>query len=228
MNSIEVELSSTDKAILASYAAMVPGLSEYLGAHYEIVLHSLASLSHSVIAIQNGHHTGRDIGSPITDLALRMLAEIQGDKEYVTAKHYFSTKKEGTHLKSTTIPIRGEHQRIIGLLCINLYLDTPWSEIIATLVPTQPAQPSSAPVYSENFPTNSQALIDDIVQSVSDSVHKDKSISAACKNKAIVEELYARGIFSFKDSIVKVAELLGINKNTVYMHIRNLRNSAEK
>ena len=45
MDNIEITLTSVDKAILNSYAAMVPGLSAYLGAHYEIVLHSLASLS---------------------------------------------------------------------------------------------------------------------------------------------------------------------------------------
>ena len=77
MDNIEITLTSVDKAILNSYAAMVPGLSAYLGAHYEIVLHSLASLSNSVIAICNGHHTGRAVGSPITDLALQMLSEIE-------------------------------------------------------------------------------------------------------------------------------------------------------
>ena len=43
-----------------------------------------------------------------------------------------------------------------------------------------------------------------------------------------VERLYAQGIFSFKESIVRVAELLGINKNTVYMHVRNIRSAEEK
>ena len=37
-------LTATDKAILASYAAMVPNLGEYLGDGYEIILHSLENL----------------------------------------------------------------------------------------------------------------------------------------------------------------------------------------
>ena len=228
MDNIEIKLTSVDKAILDSYAAMVPGLSAYLGAHYEIVLHSLASLSNSVIAICNGHHTGRAVGSPITDLALQMLSEIRADR-YVTAKNYFTTKKDGTHLKSTTIPIRGEHQRIIGLLCINLYLDTPFFDVLANLMPDVPLPPVPAvPVPTENFATSSQSLIADMVERVSAEVHRDKSIPTACKNKVIVERLYAQGIFSFKESIVRVAELLGINKNTVYMHVRNIRSAEEK
>lgn len=228
MDNIEITLTSVDKAILNSYAAMVPGLSAYLGAHYEIVLHSLASLSNSVIAICNGHHTGRAVGSPITDLALQMLSEIRADR-YVTAKNYFTTKKDGTHLKSTTIPIRGERQRIIGLLCMNLYLDTPFFDVLANLMPDVPLPPVPAvPVPTENFATSSQSLIADMVERVSAEVHRDKSISTACKNKVIVERLYVQGIFSFKESIVRVAELLGINKNTVYMHVRNIRSTEEK
>ena len=229
MDNIEITLTPVDRAILDSYAAMVPGLSAYLGSHYEIVLHSLASLSSSVIAICNGHHTCRVVGSPITDLALQMLSEIRASRSYVAAKNYFTTKKDGTHLKSTTIPIRGENQRIIGLLCMNLYLDTPLSEVLASLLPETPSLlVPAAPAPMENFATSSQSLIADMVERVSTEVHRDKSIPTACKNKVIVERLYAQGIFSFKESIVRVAELLGINKNTVYMHVRNIRSAEEK
>ena len=157
MDNIEITLTSVDKAILNSYAAMVPGLSAYLGAHYEIVLHSLASLSNSVIAICNGHHTGRAVGSPITDLALQMLSEIRADRSYVTAKNYFTTKKDGTHLKSTTIPIRGERQRIIGLLCMNLYLDTPFFDVLANLMPDVPPPAKIRSSWSGSTPRASSA-----------------------------------------------------------------------
>ena len=70
-------LTETDRLILQSYRGLVRGLEDYLGEGYEIVLHSLESMEHSVIAIANGHHTGRNEGSPITDLALYMLNSIQ-------------------------------------------------------------------------------------------------------------------------------------------------------
>ncbi|VCY00951.1 hypothetical protein BANRA_00012 [Klebsiella pneumoniae] len=43
-----------------------------IGSHCEIVLHSLQDLC-SAIRIANGEHTGRQIGSPITDLTLRTI-----------------------------------------------------------------------------------------------------------------------------------------------------------
>lgn len=66
----------TDFDILKSYEAVVDGLAMLIGSHCEIVLHSLQDLKCSAIRIANGEHTGRQIGSPITDLALRMLHDM--------------------------------------------------------------------------------------------------------------------------------------------------------
>jgi len=54
-------------------------------------------------------------------------------------------------------------------------------------------------------------------------VLNDFSVSPQNKNKEIIIQLYQRGIFNIKDAVLKVASLLGISKNTVYLHIRNLK-----
>ena len=59
-----------DRTILNSYKAVVDGVSALIGEHCEIVLHSLEDIEHSAICIANGHNTNRQVGSPITDLAL--------------------------------------------------------------------------------------------------------------------------------------------------------------
>ena len=70
-------LTKTDRIILESYKVVLDGLSKYLGDGYELILHSLEDLEHSVIKIINGHYTGRVEGAPITDLALSMLNKIK-------------------------------------------------------------------------------------------------------------------------------------------------------
>ena len=50
---------------------------------------------------------------------------------------------------------------------------------------------------------------------------EDISITASNKNKMIVYLLDDYGIFNIKDAVIKVASLLNISKNTVYMHLRN-------
>ena len=62
-----------DRTILNSYNAVVDGVSELIGEHCEIVLHSLEDIEHSAIHIANGHNTNRQVGSPIIALALRSL-----------------------------------------------------------------------------------------------------------------------------------------------------------
>ena len=92
MGKTGITLTETDRQILQSYRNVVAGLENYLGEGYEIVLHSLESMEHSVIAIANGHHTGRQEGSPITDLALHMLHSIE-EEEQTGFISYFSDRK---------------------------------------------------------------------------------------------------------------------------------------
>lgn len=216
-----VKLTETDRAILESYKGMCEGLSDYLGDGYEFVLHSLENFDKSVIKIINGYYTGRKEGSPITDLALHMLEKIQAESQ---AGHisYFSKNKKGEPMHSCTITIAGEKGRIIGLLCINLYLNTPMHRFLGNFFEAKPAQefhPST-----ENFVDNPTDLITDAVIQVRDDVLADVNITAQNRNKEIVSRLAARGIFKLKDSVVQCAYLLGISKNTVYMHLRNGNN----
>lgn len=212
-----IVLTEIDRQILDSYAKFLQGLANYLGGAYEIVLHSLEDYEHSVIAIINGEHTGRKVGSPITNLALDMLDQLVDSKQDNIS--YFSTNKKGEPLKSATISIRGENNRIIGLLCMNFYLNTSFIDILNLF--TNPQQQIHLPSSKESFVENSIELIESALVEVKARVEADNTISVANKNKAIISILNRHGIFNIKDSVIKVAELLNISKNTVYMHLRN-------
>ncbi|MBP1917938.1 helix-turn-helix transcriptional regulator [Youngiibacter multivorans] len=213
----EVELTIVDREILNSYAQIINGLADYLGSGYEIVLHSLEDYEHSVINIINGEHTGRVKGVPITDLALEMLEKISCEKkDYIS---YFTTNKKGEPLKSSTIAIRGEKNRIIGLLCMNLYLNTSFLDIMKVFIPGTPSDANQ--LNMENFVDNSDELIESTLKKVRENVLRNNEINVSNKNKIIIYKLDDYGIFNIKDSIPKVAELLDISKNTVYMHLRN-------
>ena len=123
MDNSFLKLTETDRNILNSFSLMLDGLGAYLGNGYELVLHSLESLDHSVIKIINGHYTGRSDGSPITDLALKMLGQLEQDPSR-TVSPYFNKNNSHSLLRSCTIPITGEHGRIIGLLCVNFHIRT--------------------------------------------------------------------------------------------------------
>lgn len=220
MKDYTVRLTVIDRMILESYKSMLDGLANYLGDGYELVLHSLENMEHSAIKVVNGFHTGRKEGAPITDLALAMLGEIQEDKdkEYVS---YYTKNKNGDQLKSATLAIQGEGSRIIGLLCINFYLNTPFADILSNFIQTETKTISK----SENFVANVDELIESSVEAVRAEVEADTQIRQLLKNKEIISRLYHQGIFELKDSVVKTAQHMGISKNTVYMHLRNLQDN---
>lgn len=211
--------SEQDYIILNSYYAMVEGLAALIGQHCEIVLHSLADLNASAIKIANGEITGRQIGSPITDLALQMLKDIE-KSESSFSRAYFTRAKGNTLMKSITIAIRNGEQRIIGLLCINVNLDAPFSEVLQSFLPTEQAREA---VSSVNFASDVTELVSQTMEHTIAEVNADANVSNNLKNRQIVMDLYDKGIFDIKDAINQVAERLNISKHTVYLYIRQFK-----
>ncbi|AMG30368.1 hypothetical protein AL542_08210 [Grimontia hollisae] len=208
--------TDTDRVILKSYEAVVDGLAALIGQHCEIVLHSLEDLNTSAIKIANGENTGRQVGSPITDLALRMLRDIEGSERNFS-RAYFTRAKGNTLMKSITVAIRNADNRVIGLLCININLDAPFSQVLQAFMPTEEARQA---VSSVNFASDVDELVDQTVERTIEEINADKSVSNNTKNRQIVMELFDKGIFDIKDAINRVADRLNISKHTVYLYIR--------
>ena len=213
-----ITLSSREKRVLESYASMVEDLAAYLGAGYEIALHSLENFEHSVIKIINGYHTGRKEGAPITDLALSMLKQLNEQKGKPHGIRYFTKNRKGETLKSTTIPVLGDNDRIIGLLCINFYLNTPVNDVLSSFFSSM--EGNLMPTQQETFAEDSAELLISSVEELERAVKEDDSIPLSQKNKEIIRRLYLKGVFSFKGSVEMVAEHLDISPNTVYLHLR--------
>lgn len=218
-----MKLTSSDKLILESYKSVLDGLSEYLGPGYEIVLHSLEYLDKSAIKVINGHYTGRREGAPITDLALEMLYKIKNSGDNHKNLIYFNRSKKGVPIRSATIPIIGAKEQIIGLLCINFYTDLPLNVFLESIWKVDDNNGNL-----ENFAKDTDELILSALENVKAKVLNDVLISSSNKNKEIITILYDKNIFDLKDAVIKVAENLGISKNTVYMHIRNLNDQQRK
>lgn len=208
--------TNEDYTILNSYIAVVEGVSALIGEHCEIVLHSLEDLEHSAICIANGHNTNRQVGSPITDFALKSLHNMQTES---VSKPYFTRAKSKGLMKSVTIAIRNSHQRIIGLLCININLDIPVSQFIQSLMPT-PAEEETSAV---NFASSVEELVVQTIEQTIEEITTDRLVANNNKNRQIVLSLYEKGIFDIKDAINLVAERLNISRHTVYLYIRQLK-----
>ena len=119
--------------------------------------------------------------------------------------------------RSEGAPIRGSEQRIIGLLCINFYMDTPLSQLLETISPAQ-----SQPV-AETYVQNSTEMVSAAVQRAAAETDAEGLAGSVLRNREIVSKLYASGIFNIKDAVIQVADCLNISKNTVYLHLRHCK-----
>ncbi|MDR1902703.1 MAG: PAS domain-containing protein [Treponema sp.] len=210
-------MSRTNRIILDAYMDTMDALGAYLGEAFEIVLHELEDLDHSIVKIVNGFHSGRVLGGPITDLALSMLEQInkKGSQRFMT---YYSRSKYGKPVKSTTMAIFGEHQKAIGLLCINMYLDSPLTSLLKDF-----SIEDSNKYVPENFITQSDELIIRALEKTKEEVSADNNILSSQMNKEIITLLFHQGIFKLKDAVRIISEDLGISKSTVYMHLKTLQ-----
>ena len=217
------ELSAADRLIIDSYKTTMEGLAAYYGEAFEFVLHDLTDYDHSIIKIINGSHSGRKEGSPITDLALSMLEQIRANHVSGPFTSYISKSKYGKPVRSTTIVIFGEGHKAIGLLCINLYLDSPLSALLQSF-----SMASQSDYVSENFSNDSDELIARSLEKVKNEAAADSAVPPHLKNKEIVTILYHQGIFRLKNAVQLISDDLGISKNTVYLHIRSLEEKSQE
>lgn len=103
------------------YVKLVDFLGEVLGEDTEVLLRDCRKPKHDIIAIANGHVTGRTVGAPITDFTLSVLANDEWkEKDYIA--NYRGVANPNKKLRASTFFIR-ENGVLIGQLCINASLE---------------------------------------------------------------------------------------------------------
>ena len=148
-------LTEKEKAILESYMNIADGLAEFWGENCEVIIHDLTQLDASVAKIVNGHLSGRQIGAPISEVTLGFVNKMMATPgmDHVT---YFAKNKRGEAFKASISAIKGEKHRIIGLFCINYYLNTSLLSFMQTFTP---AAKTDTENISETFVENTEELL---------------------------------------------------------------------
>ena len=91
-------------ARLQALLPVVQGLAEMFGPDCEVVLHDVARVPHSIVAIENGSVTGRTVGDVPTDLMLRTLRHADEAQDV----RLYLTSRDGKILKSLAVTLRDE------------------------------------------------------------------------------------------------------------------------
>lgn len=211
---------------LEPYITLMDFLADYLGKNTEIVLHDLTDWHASIVAIRNSHISGRSVGSPITDLALKIINEAKyKDHPYITG--YQSRGKNGHVLKSATFFIRDKHDNIVGMMCLNSDCENlvRARDFLTDLIDNLEI-PESCSDVSETF----NLSVTDLIESNFEKVYPDVSIrpeELSQKEKMeIVEHLNDMGTFLMKGAVGHIADKLRVSIPTIYRYLNQIKGKS--
>lgn len=210
---------------LEKYKPLAEFLSQCYGDNVEVVLHNIADLDHSAVAIFNSHVSGRDIGAPMTYYGLKIIR----DKLYKDTDYSVNTKnilKNGKILRSSTFFLKDDEGELIGTLCINVdvsqyvELGRLLDNMVTGNIIKEPLTDSeeNADNSKDVFPTT----IDDLIEgTILEFVGKNGATSDLTTERKIelVSRLNEKGIFMFKGTVKKVSFALGVSEPTVYRYL---------
>lgn len=209
-----------------SFLPMVDFLEQVLGKNSEIVLHDFSDPDHAIVDIRNGMVTGRTVGGPATDLALKIMHDgAYNDLPFITG--YEGRGAGGKTLESSTYFIR-EGKEIVGMLCINTDLSSIRklgslaAQIEAFFTPAE--EHAEAPrLEVESLSETTQELID---RSISELIARrglDVDTLAQADRVDIIRQLNQNGVFMLKGAVASAAAALGISEPSVYRYLQKVR-----
>ena len=206
----------TDNDVLNIYKSIVPFLAQLCGPSSEVVLHDISDPSKSVIAIENGK-SGRSIGSPITDLAQKIIND--GDYRNTDFLANYSGITKGKSFVSSTFFIKNDN-RLIGLLCVNR--DTGSLTALDNALDFFKKQYNLI-IPESDIQENLDAPVTTILQNMVSNAILDTGLSPAHMNMndkvLIVHKLQEQGVMNMKGAVSEIANQLHISEPTVYRYM---------
>jgi predicted transcriptional regulator YheO len=210
---------------LNQFIPMVEALGETFGKHCEVVLHDLSTPEKSIIAIANGHVTGRQLGGPITDLGLRLFKEKMNNPNDNALVGYRTRTKDGRDLKSTTMFIRNPKGRVVGCLCINIDMSAYLSlgNVIDDFFRTGSDMTSDGENDSpEKFEPSVDSLISQLLTQSIKKVNKPAAYMSKEEKLQIVRDLKEKGFFLIKGAGKRLCKELNVSLPTIlYRPVEN-------
>jgi predicted transcriptional regulator YheO len=197
---------------LENYLLIAEGIAKTFGSYCEVVVHDLRNVSSSIVAIYNGHVTGREIGSPVTDLGLTFLRKRKNENLLL---NYPNNGIKGKKIKSTSVMIRDEEGVVIGCLCINIDITllSMAGAIINDLMHVEEKN------EEESFPINVSDLENQIIEKATRQIGKPISLMDKNERMEFIHMLDEMGLFLIKGTIQNIAKLLDVSKFTIYNYL---------
>lgn len=197
------------------------GFARQFGSDCEIVIHDLRSddLERSIVYIENGHITQRQVGGGPSKAALEAMDAVKKHPDSLQDHIGYLTKtSDGRILKSSTLYIRNEKGIIRYMLSINYDITglVSFDQAIKSLIQTEKPDTESQP---EQIATNVNDLLDHLLEQSVSLVGKPAALMNKEEKIKAIQFLNDAGAFLITKSGDKVSKYFGISKFTLYSYI---------
>lgn len=198
------------------------GLAVQFGNSCEIVIHDLTkkNLDNSIVYIENGHVSNRHTGDGPSGIVLEALRTDPGQVKDRLA--YLTKTEDGRILKSSTLFIRDDTDRIHYIFSINYDITTllaAEASLGALLHTELKEEKEDSSVPPQTITHNVNELLDMLIGQAVAEVGKPVALMTKDDKVAVVQYLNNAGAFLITKSGDKVSSLLGISKFTLYSYM---------
>jgi predicted transcriptional regulator YheO len=193
------------------------------GPECEVVLHDVARVPQSIVAIENGAVTGRKIGDPPTD---RMLRSLRNADEGQDVRLYV-TSRDGKIMKSLAVTLRDDEGAPYGLLGLNVDVSAlvQAQRALERLTAAGRGGTDAAP-EAEIFAADIRDVVAGMITGILGETGKTPQAMSRDEKMDVVKRLEERGAFLVKRSAEQVAEALDLSRYTIFSYLKEIRHGG--
>lgn len=213
-----MKMDKKNQDILTHYIKVGEIVAEMFSPYLEVIVHDLTNPNQSIIAIFNSHITGRKIGDGTSDIGYKKLSNELPDK----IVNYSNKSPSGVELKSSSLTIRNDDNKIIGSMGFNFDLShfVNIREFIDLF---------SKSVEMEELPKKEEFFMWSIKTEIQQALNKylminklqSKVLTRDDKLK-VISYMKNKGYISKKGAKTIISELLAISRPTLYKYLKEI------
>ena len=210
---------------IAFLTQLAKGVARQFGPNCEVVVHDLTTTEeeHSIVAIENGHVTGRKLGDGPSHVVWEAL---KSDPSKLEDRLSYLTKTEdGKILKSSTMFLRDEEGKVVGIFAINydITMMKAMEDQIRAFTTADAAEQEP-----ETITHNVNDLLEELLKQSAQLVGKPVALMNKEDKVKAIGFLNDSGAFLITKSGQRVCNFFGISKYTLYSYIDEAKGDKDK
>ena len=204
---------------------LATGIAAQFGSKCEVVIHDVSSNhpDHSIVAIENGHISGRKVGDGASQIVLDQLSgQDTQPKDHLC---YLMRTPDGKILKCSSLYIRNSKGKVSAIFCINYDVSglmMVQSELGSLLNVNSRDQEEPGRIINVN------SVLDELIEQSVSKVGKPVALMNKEDKVRAIQFLNQSGAFLVTKSGDKVAKYFGISKYTLYSYIDNKQQEEKR